>query len=195
MPAGDECVMRRSGIIVSPVLAGVESEVLTASIAGGQRLTDAETFTQPCQRPAPRLEHVVEVDPVDQRSAERWARAMYESPPAVERLFVWYGWKALTARLGPYPSRDHVLGYRIEASEQNYIRFSVEWALGLACDLVLYTGPSTAGARLIRAARATRRQVRMAGRRPDPRAHRVPLALPGGPGRRVAAAGSLSGVH
>jgi hypothetical protein len=86
----------------------------------------------------------VVADPVDRRSAEQWARAMYESPPAVERLFVWYGWKALTARLGPYPSEDHVLGYRIEANEQDYIRFSVEWALGLACDLVLYTGPSTA---------------------------------------------------
>ena len=69
---------------------------------------------------------------------------MYESPPAVERLFVWYGWKALTARLGPYPSEDHVLGYRIEANEQDCIRFSVEWALGLACDLVVYTGPATA---------------------------------------------------
>lgn len=86
----------------------------------------------------------VVADPVDRRSAERWARAMYESPPAIERLFVWYGWKALTARLGPYPSKDHVLGYWIEANEQDYIRFSVEWALGLACDLVLYTGPSTA---------------------------------------------------
>ncbi len=52
--------------------------------------------------------------------------------------------KALTARLGPYPSDNHVLGYRIEANEQNRICFSVEWALGLACDLVLYTAPSSA---------------------------------------------------
>lgn len=60
------------------------------------------------------------------------------------QLIVWYGWKALTARLGPYPSNDHVLGYRIEANERDYICFSVEWALGLACELVLYLGPSTA---------------------------------------------------
>lgn len=83
-------------------------------------------------------------DPVDVRSAEQWARAMYESPPTAERLIVWYGWKTLTARLGPYPSQAHVLGYRIEANERNYIRFSVEWALGLACDLVLYLGPGAA---------------------------------------------------
>ncbi len=86
----------------------------------------------------------VDADPADRRSAEQWARAMYESPATAERLFVWYGWKALTARLGPYPSDDHVLGYRIEANEQDRICFSVEWALGLACDLVLYTGPSSA---------------------------------------------------
>lgn len=86
----------------------------------------------------------VAADPADRRSAEQWARAMYESPPTAQRLFVWYGWKALTARLGPYPSDDHILGYRIEAKEPDYISFSVEWALGLACDLVLYTGPSAA---------------------------------------------------
>ncbi len=86
----------------------------------------------------------VPADPADGRSAEQWARAMYESPPTVERLFVWYGWKALTAKLGPYPSDHHVLGYRIEANERGYICFSVEWALGLACDLVLYTAPSVA---------------------------------------------------
>lgn len=86
----------------------------------------------------------VPADPVDGRSAEHWARAMYEAPPAAERLIVWYGWKTLTARLGPYPSNDHILGYRIGANEGDYISFSVEWALGLACELVLYLGPSTA---------------------------------------------------
>lgn len=86
----------------------------------------------------------VAADPADGRSAEQWARAMYESPPTAERLIVWYGWKALTAQLGPYPSNDHVLGYRIEANERDLICFSVQWALGLACDLVLYLAPSTA---------------------------------------------------
>jgi len=87
----------------------------------------------------------VAADTTDRRSAEQWARTMYESPPTAERLFVWYGWKALTARLGPYPSDDHVLGYRIKANERDYICFSVEWALGLACELVLYTAPGAAG--------------------------------------------------
>ncbi len=86
----------------------------------------------------------VNTDPADRRSAEQWARAMYESPPTAERLIVWYGWKTLTARLGPYPSTDHILGYRIQANERAYIRFSVEWVLGLACDLVLHLGPEAA---------------------------------------------------
>lgn len=86
----------------------------------------------------------VTADPVDHRSAEQWARAMYEAPPTAERLFVWFGWKGCTARLGPYPSSDYVLGYRIGVNEGNYISFSVEWALGLACELALHLGPSTA---------------------------------------------------
>lgn len=86
----------------------------------------------------------VNADPVDGRSAEQWARAMYEAPPTFERLIVWYGWKTLTARLGPYPSNDHLLGYRIGVNEGDYISFSVEWALGLACELALCLGPSTA---------------------------------------------------
>ena len=107
----------------------------------------------------------VVADPVDRRSAERWARAMYESPPAIERLFVWYGWKALTARLGPYPSKDHVLGYWIEANEQDYIRFSGRVGTRPRLQtLVLYTGPSAATLAPCRAVRATRRQVRIAGR-------------------------------
>ena len=86
----------------------------------------------------------VGADVTDGRNAEQWARAMYESPPTVERLFVWYGWKMLTARLGPYPSDDHVLGYRIETNERDYIRFNVEWGLGLSCALVLYLDGSSA---------------------------------------------------
>lgn len=69
---------------------------------------------------------------------------MYEAPPTAERMFVWYGWKALTARLGPYPSDDHILGYRIRENEPDRIIFSVEWALGLTCDLMLRTQPSSA---------------------------------------------------
>lgn len=86
----------------------------------------------------------VAVSPHDSRPAEAWARQMYEAAPHPERLFVWYGWKALTARLGPFPSEDHVLGYRIRERRADLIRFSVEWRLGLHCDLVLYLDGSTA---------------------------------------------------
>lgn len=48
----------------------------------------------------------VAVDPADRRSPEQWARATYESPPALQRLFVRCGWKALGAQLGPFPSDE-----------------------------------------------------------------------------------------
>lgn len=77
------------------------------------------------------------------RSPEQWARDMFESPPTPVRLMVWYGWKALTAKLGPHPSSAHVLGYTIEEKRADCIRFSVAWALGLSCNLILRTGPSS----------------------------------------------------
>ncbi len=86
----------------------------------------------------------VATDPCDHRSAEQWARAMYESPPTAQRVFIWYSWKALTARLGPYPSDKHILGYRIKTNDRDYICFSVTWTLGLTCDLVLAVAPETA---------------------------------------------------
>ncbi len=86
----------------------------------------------------------VAADPTDRRSAEQWARTMNESPPTAQRAFIWYGWKALSARLGPYPSDDYVLGYQIKANDQDCICFSVEWALGLTCDLVLSVAPESA---------------------------------------------------
>lgn len=86
----------------------------------------------------------VAVDPADRRSAEQWARATYESPPALQRLFVRCGWKALGAQLGPFPSDEHVLGYRIGTNERDRICFSVRWRLGLASELVLSTGPTSA---------------------------------------------------
>ena len=77
------------------------------------------------------------------RDAEAWAREMYESSPAFERVFVWWGWKAVSAQLGPYPSKDHILGYQIRENQPELIRFSVTWRIGLSCDLILYLSKSS----------------------------------------------------
>jgi len=50
----------------------------------------------------------------DARSAEQWARAVFECAPAALRSFVLFGWRyVLGFRLGPRPSPAHVLGWKI----------------------------------------------------------------------------------
>ena|SRR2546423_12122135 len=51
---------------------------------------------------------------VNTRSAERWARAIFEEAPAGLRRFIVAGWIAgLGLRLGPRSSPNHVLGWAI----------------------------------------------------------------------------------
>ena len=54
------------------------------------------------------------IAPGDDRSPEQWARAAWEGAPAPLRWFMLAGWRlVLGLRLGPRPSRDHILGWHI----------------------------------------------------------------------------------
>jgi hypothetical protein len=56
----------------------------------------------------------IDIAPDDNRSSEQWARAAWEEAPAPLRWFMLAGWRfVLGLRLGPRPSPDHVLGWRI----------------------------------------------------------------------------------
>lgn len=77
------------------------------------------------------------------RSAETWARAVYEDAPGVVRRSLLLGWRAvLGLRLGPYPSPDHVLGWSIISTAGDTIRLEARSVL-LTAELVLSVGPST----------------------------------------------------
>ncbi len=53
------------------------------------------------------------------RSAQEWARAVFEGAPVVLRWFLILGWKVvLRLRLGPPKSPDHVLGWQIASTPQ-----------------------------------------------------------------------------
>jgi hypothetical protein len=63
----------------------------------------------------------------DARSAEQWARATFEEAPPALRRFIMVGWIAgLRLSLGPRPSPDHVLGWKIESATADQIILSVE---------------------------------------------------------------------
>ena len=61
------------------------------------------------------------------RSAEQWARAVFERAPQPLRWFVVAGWIiGLRLRLGPRPSPSHVLGWRILSNAPTVIVLGVE---------------------------------------------------------------------
>jgi hypothetical protein len=66
----------------------------------------------------------------DTRCAEQWARATFEDAPPALRGFILTGWIAgLRLSLGPRPSPDHVLGWRIVTATPELIIMSVQSAL------------------------------------------------------------------
>jgi hypothetical protein len=66
----------------------------------------------------------------DKRSAKQWAQATFEDAPRALRAFLVAGWTAgLGLHLGPRPSPDHVLGWKIVTAAPDLIVLSVQSAL------------------------------------------------------------------
>ena len=64
---------------------------------------------------------VAQATDAKQWSAEQWARAAIEGPPAM-RAFAPRLWGVLGLRMGPRPSPEYVNGWRITAQEDDWIR-------------------------------------------------------------------------
>jgi hypothetical protein len=63
----------------------------------------------------------------DTRTAEEWLRAMLEEAGSALRAFLITGWiGALRLRLGPRPSTDHILGWKILSATPTKITIGVE---------------------------------------------------------------------
>jgi hypothetical protein len=72
-----------------------------------------------------------------QHSAEQWARAIFEGAPRPLRQAIVIGWTfVLGFRLGPRPSADHVLGWRIVTATHDVIILEVRFRLGTAHNVV-----------------------------------------------------------
>ncbi len=73
----------------------------------------------------------------DAHSAEEWVRTTFEHAPRSLRWFVLLGWTTvLRLRLGPRPSPDHVLGWRIVATTPERITLEVRSTLIVARKVV-----------------------------------------------------------
>jgi hypothetical protein len=72
-----------------------------------------------------------------QRSPRQWARAVFEDSPSAVRRFVVFGWKyVLHFRLGPRPSADHVLGWKVRREEPDLVALEVRSGLLSALKVV-----------------------------------------------------------
>jgi hypothetical protein len=85
----------------------------------------------------------VPTDKTDTRTPEQWARALFEHAPLPVRWFLLLGWRwVLGLRLGPRPSPDHVLGWRIAETSPNAIRLKLRSPL-MTAQLILRVTSST----------------------------------------------------
>jgi hypothetical protein len=71
------------------------------------------------------------------RSAERWARAIFEDAPAPTRDTLVAGWPLLGLRLGPLGSDEHVLGWLISANSPDQILLSADGRPDMAAELLV----------------------------------------------------------
>jgi Protein of unknown function (DUF2867) len=86
----------------------------------------------------------VPIPSTDTRTAEQWLRAVFEDAPRPVRWFLLLGWRGvLGLRLGPRPSPDHILGWRIASREPDEVRLELHSAL-MNVQLALHLSSSTA---------------------------------------------------
>lgn len=80
----------------------------------------------------------------DTRTSEQWLRAVFEDAPRPVRWFLLLGWwGVLGLRLGPRPSPDHILGWRIASREPDEVRLELHSVL-MNAQLALHLSSSTA---------------------------------------------------
>jgi hypothetical protein len=74
---------------------------------------------------------LAEVDEVQERTAEEWARAVLEAAPAATRAALSSGWSALGLQRGPTDDPRLVLGWEVRRSTPDFALLGAHSALGL----------------------------------------------------------------
>jgi hypothetical protein len=79
---------------------------------------------------------LVQIGPVEDRTAEQWARAILEGAPAMMRRTLLLGWSALGLQLGPTGSDGFVLGWAVRRSTPDFVLLGASSRLGLRAELL-----------------------------------------------------------
>lgn len=81
---------------------------------------------------------IVDVGPsLSDRSAEQWARAIFEDAPAATRDRLVTGWPLLGLRLGPLASDEHVLGWRIASNRPDRVLLTADGSPEMLAELLV----------------------------------------------------------
>lgn len=77
------------------------------------------------------------------RTAEHWARAMFEGAPVGLRTFLIRTWPLFGVRLGPAYTAGYVLGWRIVKNTPDYVVLQLRSAAGVTVRLVVQADGGT----------------------------------------------------
>ncbi|MEU8686632.1 hypothetical protein [Streptomyces sp. NPDC048611] len=84
---------------------------------------------------------LADLGPVQDRTAEQWARTIMEDAPSDMQRTLTQGWTALGLQLGPARSEGFVLGWRVQHSTPDLVLLSAAPTLGLSGELLLQRRP------------------------------------------------------
>ena len=101
-------------------------------------------------------------DDASKRTPVQWARDVWEGAPAAVRWFIVFGWThVLRLQLGPRPSDDHVLGWRIADGDlmARSIALLAESRFLRACNIVIVESSTVTWVTLVHYSHAVARPL------------------------------------
>lgn len=85
--------------------------------------------------------HVVATERARQRSAEEWARLIFDGAPAAARASLVAGWSTLGLKLSAAPSDARILGWEVRRSTDDHVLLGAGSRLGMPAELLLVRRP------------------------------------------------------
>jgi hypothetical protein len=79
---------------------------------------------------------LVDVGPLDERTAEQWAREVLEGAPLAVRTQLLSGWSSIGLKIGRGPSKPSVLGWPVRQSTPDYVLLGADSRIGMPGELL-----------------------------------------------------------
>jgi hypothetical protein len=79
---------------------------------------------------------LLDIDHVEKRTGEQWARATLENAPLAWRRFLPWAWLALGLRHGSASSKQFVLGWEVRQSTPDLVLLGADSRIGLPAELL-----------------------------------------------------------